>query len=136
MESRNMPVPAAIPLLLKGEFDRAFAGRMTPEALLEAARGAGLGSVAPQPRCMVYRRVSSPERTRQIYFALFDVPGFEAFRTQIGSRATEGPSAGTAYDPAALSPALLVAASDTEFNSWLPLRADPAKDCLAPIVAN
>lgn len=136
MESLNMPVPGAIPLLLAGEFDRAFAGRMTPEALLEAARGAGLESAALQPRCMVYRRVSSPERTRQVYFALFDVPGFDAFRAQIGSRATEAPSAGTGYDPAALSPALLVAASDTEFNSWLPIKADPDQDCLAPIVAN
>jgi hypothetical protein len=136
MESLSMPVPAAIPLLLKGEFDRAFAGRMTPEALLEVARSAGLAAGALQPRCMVYRRVSSPERTRQIYFALFDLPAFAAFRAQIGDRLAAGGSAGAAYDPAALSPALLVAASDTEFNAWLPIKADPDKDCLAPIVAN
>jgi hypothetical protein len=136
MESLSMPVPAAIPLLLKGEFDRAFAGRMTPEALLEAARGAGLESAALQPRCMVYRRISTPERTRQIYFALFDLPALAAFRSQIGDRLPASGAGGGAYDPAALSPAMLVAASDTEFNSWLPLKADPDKDCLAPIVAN
>jgi len=136
MESLSMPVPAAIPLLLKGEFDRAFAGRMTPEALLEIARGAGLAAGALQPRCMVYRRVSSPERTRQIYFALFDLPAFAAFRVQIGDRLAAAGAPGGAYDPAALSPALLVAASDTEFNAWLPIKADPAQDCLAPIVAN
>jgi hypothetical protein len=136
MESLSMPVPAAIPLLLEGEFDRAFAGRMTPEALLDVARSAGLGAGALQPRCMVYRRVSSPERTRQIYFALFDLPAFDAFRAQLGTRLATGPSAGKVYDPAALSPALLVAASDTDFNSWLPIKADPNQDCLAPIVAN
>jgi hypothetical protein len=135
MESLNVPVPAAIPLLLKGEFDRAFAGRITPEALLDVARSAGLESTAPQPRCMIYRRVSSPERTRQIYVALFDLPGFDAFRQQIGRGLGAGTAAATAYDPTALSPALLVAASDTEFNTWLPLKADPDKDCLAPIVA-
>jgi hypothetical protein len=136
MESLSMPVPAEIPLLLKGEFDRAFAGRLTPEALLDVARSAGLGAGALQPRCMVYRRVSSPERTRQVYFALFDLPAFTAFRAQIGDRLGAAGSAGVAYDPAALSPAMVVAASDTEFNAWLPIKADPDKDCLAPIVAN
>ena len=38
------------------------------------------------------------------------------------------------FDPAALCPVLLVAASDPAFGRWLPLRADPATDCVAPIV--
>jgi hypothetical protein len=141
MESLNMPVPAGIPLLLKGEFDRAFAGHLTPEALVTAARNAGLESVAPQPRCMVYRRVSTPERTRQLYFVLFDAPGFARFRQQIGAlleaALEHGGAPGRAdYDPEALSPALSVASTDTEFNRWLPIKADPATECVAPITTN
>jgi hypothetical protein len=140
MESLSMPVPAAIPLLLKGEFDRAFAGHLTPEALVAAARSAGLESAALQPRCMAYRRVSNPDRTRQLYFVLFDAPAFGRFREQIGAL-LEGAGGGGApgraeYDPAALSPALFVAASDTEFGRWLPLKAEPATDCVAPITGN
>jgi len=30
---------------------------------------------------------------------------------------------------------LFVAATDTEFNHWLPMKADPAADCVAPITA-
>jgi len=141
MESLSMPVPAAIPLLLKGEFDRAFAGHLTPEALVEAARGAGLESAALQPRCMAYRRVSTPERTRQLYFAIFEAPGFGRFRqklaTLLEARLENSADAGAPgradYDPEALSPALPVASSDTEFNRWLPIKADPATDCVAPI---
>ena len=37
------------------------------------------------------------------------------------------------FDPAALSPVLIVAGVDENFDRWLPLRADPDADCLAPI---
>jgi hypothetical protein len=136
MESLSMPVPGAIPLLLKGEFDRAFVSHLTPDALLAAARNAGLESAPPQPRCMGYRRVSSPERTRQLYFVLFDAPGFERFRAQLGAPSNDGAPNRGDYDPAALSPVLLIAASDTEFNGWLPMKADPAIDCVALIAIN
>ena len=39
------------------------------------------------------------------------------------------------YDPWALSPVLFIAASDPAFSRWLPFRADPEADCLAPVVA-
>jgi len=33
-----------------------------------------------------------------------------------------------------LSPMLIAADLDGRFSSWLPLRADPATDCFAPVV--
>ena len=48
------------PLVLRTEFQRAMAGALTPEALLNAARDAGLESAMLQPRCMARRRISSP----------------------------------------------------------------------------
>ena len=99
--------------------------------LLAAARSAGLEGATLQPRCLGYRRVSDPGGTRQLYFLLFDAPAFEQIPPAAGG---DGPRRGRAFDPDALSPVLLIAGADTTFDSWLPLRADPGKDCVAPIV--
>jgi hypothetical protein len=134
MESLSSPTEPVIPLVLKGEFDRAFAGSVTPEALSAAARSAGLDSGSLAPRCLAYRRVSEPGLTRQLYFVLFDAPAFGQFREQIASLRDGRAVPTDIFDPAALSPVLIIGASDSAFNRWLPLRADPNTDCLAPIV--
>jgi hypothetical protein len=130
MESLSVPAPMALPLVLQGEFDRAFAGRVAPEALLAAARSAGLESMTWQPRCLGYRRASNPTATQQLYFILFDAPAFDAFRRQIG-----GLAGGGDFDPAALSPVLPIGESGPTFSPWLPLRAEEKTDCVAPIAA-
>lgn len=134
MESLSSPSHAAIPLVLRGEFDRAFAGRVMPEALVAFARKAGLESATFEPRCLAYRRVSEPRDTRQVYFVLFDAPAVEQFRKDIVGLLEGAGALGAEYDPASISPVLIIAASETTLNRWLPLRADPETDCLAPIV--
>jgi hypothetical protein len=134
MESLSAPAAAGIPLVLQGEFERAIAGRATPDALVAAARSAGLESAALEPRCLVHRRVSGQGSLRQLYFVLFDGAAFGRFRQQVAALDGGAPRAAD-FDPDALSPVMMVAASDPGFNRWLPLRADPATDCLAPIVA-
>jgi len=121
MESLNTPVAPAIPVILRDEFDRVLADTLTPDSALAAARSAGLESAPITPRCLVYRRVSEPGGTRQVYFVSFDAPAISQFRHQIG------------LDPAALSPILFIAGAGTDFNAWLPQRVNPASDCLAPI---
>jgi hypothetical protein len=101
---------------------------LTPEALLSAARDAGLGSTPLQPRCLGHRRVSEPGSTREVYFVLFDAPAFGRFRDRIATLL------GSGFDPAAQSPVLLVAVADSNVGDWLPLRANPQEDCVAPIV--
>ncbi len=133
MESLNAPNPAAIPLVLRGEFDRAFAGRATPDALVAEARSAGLDSAVMEPRCLAYRRVSAPGVIRQLYFVIFDAPAFGRFRERLGAMLAGGAASRTGFDPGALSPVLFIAASDPAFSRWLPLRADPGADCVAPI---
>lgn len=134
MESLSAPSPAAIPLLLQGEFDRAFAGRVTPDALVTAARNAGLESTTFEPRCLAYRRVSEPGVTRQLYFVVFDAPAFERFREHIGALRGGDAAPRADFDPAAISPVVIIAASEPTVGRWLPLRADPPIDCVAPIV--
>ncbi len=130
-ESLSGPVPAAIPLVLQGEFDRAKAGTLTADALLASARTAGLESSRFEPRCMAHRRISEPGVTRQVYFIRFDWPAFAAFRRQAAEQMRA--AGGTGLEPSALTPVLIVAGSDAEFGSWLPLSAESADDCLAPM---
>jgi hypothetical protein len=132
MESTSSPSEAAIPLVLRGEIDHAPGGRMTPDALVAAARGAGLEIAAPQPRCLGYRRASTQTSTAQVYFVLFDAPEIERFREHIRAFMTTGGGPGD-YDPSALSPVMIIAASNSDFDRWLPLHADPRTDCIAPI---
>jgi len=132
-ESLNSPVPAAMPLVLQSEVDSRAPGTLAPEALLAAARAAGLESATFEPRCMAQRRVSQPGVTRQVYFVLFEWPAFDEFRRQLSRQLRDAGGKASAFDPAALSPVLIVAASDAAFSRWLPLRADADEDCFAPI---
>jgi hypothetical protein len=132
MESLAAPAVAGVPLLLRQEFDSAFAAHTTAEDLQAAARA--LFDHAPfEPRCMVVRRVSEPGLTRQAYVVLFASPAFDAFRQHLATRAA--PSLpGAAFDPLALSPVMIVAATPSMFDAWLPLRIDDAgRECVAPV---
>lgn len=119
MESLTTPTAPALSVVLKSEFDHDVGDQMPEDALVAAARAAGVES-APTPRCLVQRRVSVPGRTRQVYFVSFDAPAIVQFRRQLG------------LDSEALSPIVFVAGADADFNSWLPLRVSET-DCLAPI---
>jgi hypothetical protein len=133
MESLNRPLLPGIPLLLKREFDSAFADRVTQEDLLAAAKAAGLDSLTLTPRCLGHQRVSAPGVTRQVFFVLFDAPAISQFRERLAMEA-DGAASRAGFDPASLSPVMLIAAAESTFGSWLPLRVNPDTDCLAPIV--
>jgi hypothetical protein len=130
-ESLSGPVPAAMPLILQREFDRAKAGTLTVDALLALARTAGLESAPLEPRCMAQRRISEPGITRQVYFIRFDWPALAAFRVRAAEQMRG--AGGSGLDPSALTPILIVAGSDAAFSTWLPLRAESADDCVAPM---
>ena len=121
MESLNSPAAPAIPVVLRGEFDRVVGDQLTQQAMLDAAKAAGVAGVAPSPRCLVHRRISEPGGVRQAYLVYFDAPALVQFRRQLG------------LDADALSPILFVAGAGAGFNTWLPLRIDPSSDCLAPV---
>jgi hypothetical protein len=130
-ESLSSPGIPSMPLVLQEEFVRAFAGHTSPDALFAAAKDAGLATMTLPPRCMAYRRVSAPGVTRQLYFLLFDAPQFVRFRQQIAKLAVSA-GAGDVFDPDALSPVVVIGASDTNYSQWFPLKAVDS-DCTAPI---
>lgn len=127
--SLSGPSPVGIPLILKGEFDRGVASVFTPQSLLALARESSLDVMQPKPLCLASRRISQPGSTRDLFFVRFEHPPFDAFRRQVASRMN-----GAAFDADAVTPAMIVAATDTGFSSWLPLRGSPTDDCVAPIV--
>ena len=132
-ESVRYPNPPSLPIVLRSEFDRALAGTLTPADAMDVARTAGLESATFAPRCMARRRISDPGATRGIYFILFDLPAFDQFRQRISEALRRAGGNASLFDPAALSPVLIVAGIDENFSRWLPLRANPEVDCLAPI---
>ena len=121
MESLNSPTAPSIPLVLRGEFDRIVGDQLTQEALLAAAKSAGVETHGPSPRCLVHRRISEPGGVRQAYLVFFDAPAVAQFRRQLG------------LDPDALSPIMFVAGAGSDFNSWLPQRVNGDMECLAPV---
>ena len=126
MESMSTPAASSIAVVLQGEFATTLASRMTPAQLLAAAREAGLEGAAHEPRCLVHQRISEPGSTRQAYAALISSPSIVGFRAALAAQAGGG------FDAAALTPVMLVSASDDSFHRWLPMRVE-AKDCVAPI---
>ena len=132
-ESLHYPT-AAMPIVLRSEFERAMAGTLTSEALLTVARDAGLEAATLQPQCMARRRISSPGLVREVFFLVFELPAFSQFREQVAQRLRAAGRDQSLFDPLALSPVLFAADLDGSFSRWQPLRADPPNDCFAPVV--
>jgi hypothetical protein len=132
-ESVNYLTPALVPLLLQSEFERAFAGTPLPEEIVSLARAARFESATWEPRCMAYRRASEGGGPRAVYFMLLDAAPFDRFREQLSELLRAAGRDSFLFDPAALSPVLIVAGLDGAFGRWMPLRADPDADCLAPV---
>ena len=128
-ESLSAHAAPGIALVLAAE----LRGAAVPvDELLTLAREAGLDRVRLNPRCMGYRRESQPGSTRQLYFVLFDMPEFASFRQALAARASA--KGGSSFGAAALSPVMMVAAAP-DFSRWMPIVADPERDCVAPVVA-
>ena len=128
--SLSGPSPVAMPLVLKSEFDRAGIDlTLSPEALIQLARESGLESIQPKPTCLANRRISQPGSTRDVFFVRFEFPPFAVFRSTLAARI----GAAVGFDPAGLSPAVIIAATDGDFGSWQPLHGDATQDCVAPI---
>ncbi len=134
MESMGKPPEPGIPLVMQGEFTRALVDRptLTPEALLAAARTAGLDASSPKPLCIAHRRSTGGRDRAQIFFAIFDLPAFGQFRQRLATQWNGGVTP-NAFDPALMSPAIIIATVESTTQSWLPLGADPKVDCVAPI---
>jgi hypothetical protein len=124
------PAVRSVPLVLRHEYDLALAGVVTPEELAGMAREIDVAGDF-DPVCLAVRRRDARDPGR-IFFVHFESGRFGTFRARVHETLLARGGATHHFDPDALSPLLVVAASDRTFEAWLPRRAD-AGECLAPL---
>ena len=131
MESLTAPAEPAIALLVRGELESATAGALSPEELVLIARGVGLHSTSPRPRCLAVRRGKTPSEPRQIFFLLFDLPEFGRFRSEVAAFLDTRGGSQPPFDPDALWPILMFAATERGAQRWVMSIEDPENACIA-----
>jgi hypothetical protein len=129
-ESLSTPLRPGVALVTADELRGA---NVSADELSAMARAAGLDRARLTPACMGYRRDSKPGATRQVYFLVFDMPEFSAFRQAVSARVAAQGGAAT-FSAAALSPVMLLA-GQPDTTGWMPVVVDGDKDCVAPVVA-
>ena len=132
MEGLITPTGFGIPLILRHEFDRALAAVASPEDLADLAAATNVAAAPLTPACLGVRSAGGTERG-QFFFLLFDAPAITGFRREV-AKLLETRSGGTAFDPDALPPVLLVTSSARSLRSWSPTTGRLADDCIAPVV--
>ena len=131
MESMMSPSGDILPVVLRSEFQSGLRGVLAPDALLQAARGAGLEEARLEAVCMGVKREPFVGRSRQIYFVLFEAPVVAAFRQELGRVAAKGGASGV-FAAAPFDLVLPIGGSDG-FARWFPMAVDRAGDCQARV---
>lgn len=108
----------SVALVLRGEYADSLQGVLSTEDILDTARDAGIETARFEPVCMGERRRAASGRSDESYFVRFDAPAFDNFRERLTPLFPEHAGA-FPYEPKALSPILMIAASDRELvRSW------------------
>ncbi len=133
MESMNAPPSYGVTLILRSEYQRDLAPLIAAEELEMLAHEVGLASAAVEPRCLAVRRGVTAADVRSTYFVLFGLPAQRTFRERVAGLLAERGGDAAAFDPAALAPALYLAATDGGFRTW-PVAGGAAEEhCVAPL---
>lgn len=134
MESMQAPAAYGIALVLRREFDAVLGGFVGPDELLALARETGLESAPIEPRCLAVRRAAADGDPRRTFYVLFDLPALQRFRAAVGELLAERGGDPAAFDPAAVAPALFIAATNGGFRGWSAAVSGAAdRDCVAPV---
>jgi hypothetical protein len=126
------PPHAAVPLVLQSEFEDSLQGVYGTDSVVRTARDAGIESATFQPVCLARHTLDLPDGPVDIYFVPLESPAFNQFRMDMTPLEPEHAGIGI-YDPATLTPVLIVGATGAAFDRVWPLRVDPARDCDARI---
>jgi hypothetical protein len=129
------PPHPALPLVLRSEFEEGLQGVYGTDTVLRLAHEAGIENAAFTPTCLAHQRRDGPSGTADMYFVPFESEAFNQLRVGLLPAQPEHAGIGI-YDPATLSPVLIVAASDPDFERWLPLQFDREHDCEAPLATS
>lgn len=127
------PVPhPALPLVLRSEFDEGLQGVYGTDSVLRIAREAGIESSTFQPVCIAHRVRTGAAGRAEVYFVPFDSEAFNQVRVDLVPAEPEHAGIGV-YEPATLTPVLIVATTPGTLEQWLPLAFDRTSDCEADL---
>ena len=127
------PVPhPALPLVLRSEFDEGLQGVYGTDSVLRIAREAGIETSTFRPVCIAHRVRTGPAGRAEVYFVPFDSDAFNEIRVDLVPAEPEHAGIGV-YEPATLTPLLIVATTSGTLEQWLPLAFDRATDCEADL---
>jgi hypothetical protein len=126
------PPHQAVPLVLQSEFADSLQGVYGTDAVIRMAHDAGIESAVFTPVCLAHQTVDAPAGPMDVYFVPFDAPSFNQMRADLTPLEPEHAGIGI-YDPATLTPALVVGATGNAFDHVWPIRFDASRDCEAPI---
>lgn len=126
---------AALPLVMRTEYDDALQGVYGVDFLIRSARDAGIETAVFEPVCVAHRADAGNEQKGELFFVAFSSTAFRELREDLVPPQPEHGGIGV-YDPAALIPILPVAASAGMPGLWWPNAFDRRADCQAPLVAN
>ena len=132
MEGLIAPNIHGIPLLLRSEFDKAFATIASVTELATIAENIRLTSEPFIPHCLGARDAGTT-RANQIFFVLFESQTFTRFRKEIGTLLEARGGQPNTYHATTLHPALVINASGNSLEGWSPTQQNPEEDCLAPL---
>jgi hypothetical protein len=126
------PAHQALPLVLQSEYQDSLQGVYGTDAVVRIAREAGIESATFHPVCLARQTVDGPSGAIEVYFVPFDAPVFNQLRGDLTPLEPEHAGVGV-YDPATLTPALVVGATARDFDRVWPIRFEPQRDCEAEI---
>jgi hypothetical protein len=127
-----VPPHPTVPLVLRSEFDDGLQGVYGTDSVLRIAREAGIEDGTFTPVCLAHRTGDGPSGRADVYFVPFSSAAFDQLRVDLVPAEPEHAGIGI-YEPATLTPVLIVGASDNGFDRWWPLHFDQAADCEAPL---
>jgi len=126
------PPHPALPLVLRPEFDEGLQGVYGTDSVLRIARDAGIEGEVFAPVCLAHRTSEGPSGRAEVYFVPFTSAAFNHIRVDLVPAEPEHAGIGV-YEPGALTPILIVGASDSSFDRWWPMPFDQSSDCEAPL---
>jgi hypothetical protein len=132
------PPQLVVPLVLRAEFEDGLQGVYGTDSVLRIAREAGVETATFRPVCLAHRTANDSGSGRaELYFVPFESQAFNQMRVDLLPAQPEHAGVGV-YEPATVTPVLVVGATDASFERWWPMRFDPASDCAAdlPVSSN
>jgi hypothetical protein len=127
------PPHSALPLVMRKEHDDALQGVFGVTDIDRMARGTFSMTSRFEPVCIGHLVDQRSGSSGELFFLAVNSREFNDLRIEIQPDFPEHAGIGI-YDAGSLTPILPIAATDTNFERWWPVRLDETVDCQAQVV--